>query len=260
MGGIENARFISKLSNSKPNLINKKDIGNFQEHPHLYFYAHFKKGRKSLPEILCKRVDISKSNYGLNKGTVKIATVAWDGPGTPKAAIAIQDIREEGQTFFSKIKSFIKKVIGRNVYGDYVIHMRCEQSRDETSRISFEKEKTYLNWQISNKNFEFYSEYLRRFASFLISNEFAEDFTLYQEENGRYAFPEGAHGGAHHMGTVPYTTDKKVIDENFCCSSIKNTYIVGSSSFPTSGYENPTHAAVCTTLAAVEHLTKDYRG
>ena len=61
-------------------------------------------------------------------------------------------------------------------------------------------------------------------------------------------------GGSHHMGTVPLTNTDKLLDNNFRLLSYNNTYIIGSSAFPTSGFENPTHGAISTALAAAEHI------
>ena len=81
-----------------------------------------------------------------------------------------------------------------------------------------------------------------------------EDFSLGTESNNGYAFPRSAYGGAHHMGTVAYSKEEGVVDKNFRHLNYKNIYIVGSSAFPTSGFENPTHAAISTTLAAIDDI------
>ena len=56
------------------------------------------------------------------------------------------------------------------------------------------------------------------------------------------------------MGTVPYNITNDLINEKFVLTDFKNTYVVGSSAFPTSGFENPTHAAMCTALIAAEDI------
>ena len=58
------------------------------------------------------------------------------------------------------------------------------------------------------------------------------------------------------MGTVPFLNNKSIINENFRLSILKNSYMVGSSSFPTSGFENPTHASMATALLACDELIK----
>ena len=57
----------------------------------------------------------------------------------------------------------------------------------------------------------------------------------------------------HHMGTVPYRLNDGLINEKFCLNKFQNIYIVGSS-FPTTGFENPTHAAISTSLVSVQDI------
>ena len=60
MGGIENARFLTKIVNDLDSQNSMREyIGNFQEHPHLYNIAHFNKG-KELPNIITSRIKISQ--------------------------------------------------------------------------------------------------------------------------------------------------------------------------------------------------------
>ena len=56
------------------------------------------------------------------------------------------------------------------------------------------------------------------------------------------------------MGTVPYTLNNDLINEKFKLTAYDNTYVVGSSAFPTSGFENPTHAAMATALIAADDI------
>ena len=58
------------------------------------------------------------------------------------------------------------------------------------------------------------------------------------------------------MGTVPLLKNKIIINEKFQSSILKNLYIVGYSAFPLSGFENPTHAAMATSLVATEDIIK----
>ena len=52
-----------------------------------------------------------------------------------------------------------------------------------------------------------------------------------------------------------YSTLRPIlINEKFQFSSLKNLYIVGSSAFPSSGFENPTHGAMATSLIATEDI------
>ena len=69
-----------------------------------------------------------------------------------------------------------------------------------------------------------------------------------------YAFPSIAKGFGHHIGTVPYLDG--VIDKNFRYKQFKNLYVVGASAFPLGGFENPTHAAIATSIVASQDIIK----
>ena len=67
-----------------------------------------------------------------------------------------------------------------------------------------------------------------------------------------YSFPTQAKGFGHHIGTVPYLNG--LIDKKFRYSRLKNLYVVGASSFPLGGFENPTQSAISTALIAADHI------
>lgn len=247
MGGIENARFVKKL-NEKTSLTLPREniIGNFQEHPHLHNIAMFNFGKKGILDFLKWKIPISPSEDG-KKGKVKFSITAWDGIGTPKVAFELKPQK-------NKIKGWIKSKMKMEPYYDCKISLRCEQTPIKSSNLLFMKSETKLDWKVEDSDFKYYSDYLKRFVTFLKSNDFMSDFKLSNNSFNDRIFPLVCDGGAHHQGTVPLTTDELIIDKNFRHSIFKNIYVVGCSSFPTSGFQNPTHAAVATTLAAVENI------
>lgn len=255
MGGIENAKFTKKLfDSSKKETFKNNNLCNFQEHPHLYYVAGFNKGDKLLPKIIRERFSVSSLIHkSFKNGKINISFKAWDGIGTPKATLMIQTNKEK---FMNRIKNIIKPLFNRNTIPnyDYLITMRCEQTPNKKSNLKFKKNKTSLNWEIKSKDFSYYSDYLRRLASFLIINNYAKDFNLKVNSTNGEAIPSSIDGGAHHMGTVPYTLKNILINEKFRLTGNDNTYVVGSSSFPTSGFENPTHAAMATALIAADDI------
>lgn len=255
MGGIENAKFTQKLIESnKKEIPNNSNLGNFQEHPHLYYVAGFNKGDKLLPKIIRERFSVSSLTHkSFKNGKLNISFKAWDGIGTPKATLMIQANKAK---FMNRIKNIIKPFFNRITIPnyDYLIVMRCEQTPNKKSNLKFRKNKTSLNWEIKGKDFSYYSDYLRRLASFLIINNYAKDFNLKVNSTNGEAIPSSIDGGAHHMGTVPYTVNNILINEKFRLTGNDNIYVVGSSSFPTSGFENPTHAAMATALIAADDI------
>tara|TARA_A100001035_G_scaffold272665_1_gene262241 strand:- start:56 stop:1516 length:1461 start_codon:yes stop_codon:yes gene_type:complete len=250
LGGIENTRFTNIL-NSKDKLKKypKELVGNFQEHPHLYDMAKFNFSERQIPDILKSRIPIL-TNENILKGKVKIFIAAWDGIGTPKVTFEIKQPQ-------NKFKSWIKSKLKNETYYDCHVHLRCEQSPKLGSKINFDKNNTKLNWEVKDTDFKFYSDYLKRFGTYMKSMNYLKDFKISNSSYANYTFPKQAYGGAHHMGTVPLTIDNSILNRNFSHCKYKNTYIVGSSSFPTSGFENPTHCAISTTLAALEDIKKN---
>lgn len=260
MGGIENARTVSELyKRNKLKNLKMSKIGNFQEHPHIYHFCYFKKGRKEIPSILKDTVFVDKSSGDdFKKGRLYISIGAWDGPGTPRVAFQIFPVnKEKPRGFVPNLKARIKPFF-RSFYflRDYVVHMRAEQTPNFNSRINFDKKDTSLNWEIIDSDFRYYSKYLKRFSSFLIANGYAESFKLIVKETNNFAIPDSLDGGAHHMGTVPFLQSDGIINYNFSLKSFENIYVVGSSLFPTSGLENPTVQAINTSLAASDDILK----
>ena len=113
-----------------------------------------------------------------------------------------------------------------------------------------------LDWRVDSRDFEHYSEYLRIYSSYMASRGYIDDIELSKGSSSGIAIPSSARGGAHHMGTVAYSADGNgFVDDEFRLSGFTNIYIVGTSCFPTSGFENPTVAAMTTSQKAVEAIT-----
>ena len=261
MGGIENARFIKKLNNKYINLSRKldsKNFGHFFEHPHLNWIVGFKKGKNPISRFLYQQNQVkTNSIFYKNPGKIKFSTIAWDGFGSPKASIEIVKLPSKGLNLSRRLKRKYREIFNINPFShEYVIFMRCEQSKDYQSRINFEETETKLNWRLPIDNLKFYSNYLKKFCSFLQANGYCDDLFLYDESIANNFVPTRAVGGGHHMGTVPYLADNQgsLIDSNFRYNDILNMYVIGTSSFPIVGWENPTHNAVCTSLVAADHI------
>ena len=116
--------------------------------------------------------------------------------------------------------------------------------------------KNFLNWNIIESDFIYYSNYLKKFASYLLANDYAKNFRLTEPAIENIAFPKEVIGGSHHMGTVPILNSEELITNKFFLKKYKNSYVVGTSSFPLSGFENPTHAAMATSFIASNDIIK----
>ena len=260
MGGIENGRFVKNLEKEerKGSSLNAK-IGNFQEHPHYLNMASFNRTENKLPDILTREIEVDQSlKIFKRRGTIKITISAWDGPGTPKVAFEVAQYwprtldRRFSHGFLQTFKDYLKPYFSGPKFGDYVVTARCEQTPNKSSRLEFRQDKTFLNWNVLESDFKYYSKYLKRLASFLIVNNYAKNFTLTEPSVSGYSFPTQAKGFGHHIGTVPYLNG--LIDKKFRYSRLKNLYVVGASSFPLGGFENPTQSAISTALIAADHI------
>ena len=257
MGGIENAKFVKKLYSNLPTKNNEKEIiGNFQEHPHLYHIATFNKGKKKIPEVLINpiKLDPKKENF-FNKGSIKISFKISDGKGSPASSL---EIVENKQSNLEKTKNLLRIFKGRTYLppSNYKVVMRCEQTPNKNSKLNFSLNKNFLNWNIIESDFIYYSNYLKKFASYLLANDYAKNFRLTEPAVENIAFPKEVIGGSHHMGTVPILNSEELITNKFFLKKYKNSYVVGTSSFPLSGFENPTHAAMATSFIASNDIIK----
>ena len=82
--------------------------------------------------------------------------------------------------------------------------MRCEQTPNNKSFLSFSNDTNYLNWNIIDSDLEFYLKYLKRLIHFLEDNKLIEKFTFDYKNFRNQLIPIEAFGAGHHMGTVPY--------------------------------------------------------
>tara|TARA_A100001035_G_scaffold186545_1_gene148728 strand:- start:1559 stop:3061 length:1503 start_codon:yes stop_codon:yes gene_type:complete len=260
LGAIENAKILQKLYRQE-NISNpNNEIGNFQEHPHIYRSAFFNKGLKQIPKILTDKLEIKDKKNDQSRGSIKLMICAWDGPGTPKVSFSISKLKDANPLIRMR-RNFVNRLINspdiyKVINTDYTLHMRCEQTPNTLSRLNFDKDFTSLNWKVKDSDFIYYSDYLKRFSSFLISSGLTDKVILHDKALNGYAFPNKLKGGAHHMGTVPLLKDESILDSNLTHKLFENISIVGSSCFPTSGFENPTHGAILSTFVAVDHIIK----
>ena len=259
MGGIENARFAKSLLDSvaDSNRLAALGLGHFQEHPHLYSFLTCKQGNKKIPPIIANRVFVkANSKEVINNGYVKISIVAWDGEGSPKASFMINPPKNTRRKEI--LKNLIRPLFGKPIVpaNSMSVTARCEQRPVKQSRIDFLGDKQMsLDWKVDPRDFEYYSEYFRRYASYMASRGYIDDVILSEPSVSSLAIPAAATGGAHHMSTVAYSADGNgLVDDSLRLSGYGNIYVVGSSSFPTSGFENPTIAAMATALKAVEAI------
>ena len=141
-------------------------------------------------------------------------------------------------------------MLSNNKYEDKVLNIVAEQSPTLNSKLKFEDGKGELNWSVSDFDFKNYDEYFRRYAGFMQSNDFGKTY-LFSNGNYGYFSPYFINGCSHHMGTVRYSKENAFVNKYSKYIGTENVYILGSSMFPVSGYENPTHTIICSTIEAI---------
>ena len=89
---------------------------------------------------------------------IKFSMTAWDGPGTPKVSFEIVKNRKN-----FNFKNLIGKYISRSEiknsknenHGNYIAHMRCEQTPYNKSRLVFKDRNNSLEWAVKESRFYF---------------------------------------------------------------------------------------------------------
>lgn len=272
-GGIENAYLARKIDKG----IQKELYGEVKkptnsspailvEHPHLYRYAYIKLASgASLPEALISRFDLSKAKIpGADEGSFKLFIVAGGENGIP--GVSYEFIPLSPLTTIKKLIKWMKSLITGSgdkfdwPNYDYALNIRAEQIPSTSSAISFSQEKVEkVNWNVSQKDFKYYSEYTKRLLSWLKASSLVEEIHIAGGTANGIAYPSAnVAGGAHHMTTYPYDKNNYFVDDNFRLVSSDNVYVVGSSLFPVTGWENPTVGAISTTLHATDHIKEQF--
>jgi len=171
------------------------------------------------------------------------------------------------QTVLTDLGSIGDAIYKQDQY-DVQLYVRAEQSPNAHSRISLSEDrdpfglpKIKVDWQLSQFDKHSIIEATHRIAEELGRLqlgriELAEWLT--DDDN---TWPQPLWGGCHHMGTTRMTDDTRtgVVDRNCRLHTVTNTYVVGSSVFPTAGYVPPTLTIVALALRLADHLKQAFR-
>ena len=194
----------------------------------------------------------SQLEKGRPGGFLQFAVVGWEGVGTPKVSFICGANHSRKPNSLRSAKNFIRSTIK----GETPLELKiiCEQRPTANSKIDFtDCEKTSLNCNIDPKDYLIYNDLFKKYAYFLSSSNFGEVRLKNDSIDGSFS-PEYILGCAHHMGTVRYSASGETyVNENSQVIGAENIFILGSSMFPTSGFENPTHAIICSVLKSLRY-------
>ena len=250
-GGIQNALFAKKISENSSSPVKPISLqSNFQEHP---LFGTYDLINHNLPHYFKKfYVKPSQLEKGRPGGFLQFAVVGWEGVGTPKVSFICGANHSRKPNSLRSAKNFIRSTIK----GETPLELKiiCEQRPTANSKIDFtDCEKTSLNWNIDPKDYLIYNDLFKKYAYFLSSSNFGEVRLKNDSIDGSFS-PEYILGCAHHMGTVRYSASGETyVNENSQVIGAENIFILGSSMFPTSGFENPTHAIICSVLKSLRN-------
>jgi choline dehydrogenase-like flavoprotein len=146
----------------------------------------------------------------------------------------------------------------------FTVHYQPEQAPDRGNRVvlgertdAFGVRVPTLHWRWSHLDM---SSIARARALYAAALE-AAGVGVLEPPNGADELPEGELGGApttahHHMGTTRMHRDARhgVVDGDGRVHGTAAVYVTGASTFPTSGYANPTLTIVALALRLGDHL------
>jgi choline dehydrogenase-like flavoprotein len=143
------------------------------------------------------------------------------------------------------------------------LYCRSEQVPDPNSRVMLDSERdelgmprVMLDWRLGDLDLRTIQIGAERLAT-----------AVGRAGVGRVLLPEGWNdgswtdrviGGPHHMGTTRMSDDpsRGVVDRHCRVHNVANLYLAGSSTFPTSGYANPTLTLLALAFRLADHLKR----
>ncbi len=290
MGTIENCRMLLIMGHQLDRRMGRNfdNVGKFiMDHPRIFHGSlHPESGSQ---KTACYHMKTTK--YGLYKtgirGECDNVRVYCDIKGSPdrftRRVLGIPfksfqysakklQIRETGviQALASQLTSVpplswsefithkLKDFANNQVFSNYRVMTYCEQKPRPQNKIVLDKETDTNGLKIP------------RLTNSIHPKEVKEVVLFYRyiknlSDNLRYKFhydeeyvckPEHFTDASHMMGGTRYSCDKSksVVDENLTVVGVPNLHIAGSSVFPTSGVENPTHLITSLSLYLADIL------
>lgn len=161
------------------------------------------------------------------------------------------------------LKGSLRKFFNQDSSTCYHVMTYCEQRPRDDNHLFLAKEKDRNSLQIpaliNNLHADEMSEVVKFFES--LSQKIPEKGGVLDYNPEYLSDPANYTDASHIMGGTRYSNQKEkaVVDENLSVYGIPNLYITGSSVFPTSGVENPTHLIVSLSCYLADVLKRKFR-
>jgi choline dehydrogenase-like flavoprotein len=158
-------------------------------------------------------------------------------------------------------KRILNSLLPSRKVGVFLLQHMSEQAPNPSSRVTLADDldclgqrRVRLDWQLSAidirtliRGQQIVDEELRRAGLGRLEIEMEKEVP-----------PPDLHGGWHHMGTTRMHSDPKlgVVNEHCLVHGMNNLFIAGPSTFPTSGYANPTLTIVALAIRLADHIKR----
>ena len=279
-GGIENSRLLL-WSKDNGELFSNLTIGKgWMEHPHYYkvgkIIAYNKKIFELLKPFPARRIELS-DNLDYFGGEVYLQPTKFmiEDTGTANARLSLTLARNT-----NSLKRAIKEILckspeygqklaslaNQNLICSMSIGMLWEQKPSSENRVELDYSnsdkygipRTKLIWGLSQDDKNTPRICMQKLGEFFLDKELGRvGVNSFIEDDS--VFPPGQFGG-HHMGGTPMGRGQGdgVVDRNLKIFGTSNVYVVGSSTFPSSGHANPTLTIVQMSLRLADYLANKY--
>ena len=293
MGGIENTRMLLVMGGQleKRMGVNFGNVGKYiMDHPRVYHGVLLPGNEKEK----LTRYHMKTAKHGLYKIGVRNNTarsrVYCDIKGSPNrftrrvlnipfrsfqfSAKKLQ-MRETGVLntlashtttlppfkWFKFLSDMIKEFANNQEFSEYRVMTYCEQRPRIQNEITLDHIVDRNGLKIPRlKNFIHSDEINEAVSFYLQIDKMAEHFgCLFKYDKQYVKNAENYTDASHVMGGTRYSYDQSraVVDDNLSVIGIPNLHIAGSSVFPTSGVENPTHLITSLSLYLADVLKRN---
>lgn len=296
-GGIENARILLNSKENKL-AIESKLVGKyFVDHPifpiatlhspNNSFLEHFDvrsfddkfQGYNYLPffrvpDHIQKELEISNAVISFHQQEAELSNTAkkaWQLQKKIKqgrlSEIGFDDLAAVLGNPIEAGRALATRLTG-NSSKRFAIRIQMEQVNTQNSWIDLDTEKdrlgikkTVLKWSFDQKDTDSVIKIISYAGSVLRKNKIG----IIEIDNSFLSnpdyMPDDLRGGQHHSGSTRMGSSSSdgVVDPNLKVFGVSNLFVVGSSTFPTNGWVNPTLTILALTSRLCEYLEKELK-
>ena len=267
-GGIENSRILLWTKEKNKDLLkNNTNIGKYWM-THAWILA----GAGLIDEIELKKINKGFIDY---EGPIHLATGSNFIKNKGLLSSGIYMSKNENKKFYKEIikdilclapqygKKIAKKVFNKDLKcGNIFMHVEDHPSIQNEIKLDYQNKddnnipRINLNYKVSTISIKSAKFFLEEVANYFRKNNIGR-IGLKEELHDEQKFKQL--GTYHHIGGTIMGTDIKnsVVNKNLRVHDIKNLYVVGSSTFPTSGYTNSTFAIIQLSLRLADKIINE---